>query len=357
MWKTVRRLGARVGGIFCAAAALSGVLAATLAWGSVGGSISGVIKDPSGRVVPGAQVTVRQVSTGLAYQAVSNSKGYYTFPVLPVGQFELDVQAPGFSGYQRNNVALDTNAAITVDVSLEVGSVAQTVSVSDNTLRVETASTQLGQVITGRQITAVPLDGRSYTDLLSLQPGVAPQTTITSTTVQDVGATVLNPSGTLDPGTIAVNGQREFANFFSVNGADVEEDVNAGTAIVPNLDAIDEFRIITSNFDAEYGEFSGGQINVITKSGSNAFHGNAFDFLRNTDLDARNYFSPTRGVFRQNQFGGTIGGPIRHDRIFFFTDYQGTRQTQGIDTGTISVPSTRIAVATSATPAANWWAR
>ena len=127
--------------------------------------------------------------------------------------------------------------------------------------------------------------------------------------MQDVGATVLNPSGTLNPGTIAVNGQREFANFFSVNGADVEEDVNAGTAIIPNLDAIDEFRIITSNFDAEYGEFSGGQINVITKSGSNAFHGNAFDFLRNTDLDARNYFSPTRGVFRQNQFGGTIGGP------------------------------------------------
>jgi hypothetical protein len=127
--------------------------------------------------------------------------------------------------------------------------------------------------------------------------------------VQDVGATVLNPSGTLNPGTISVNGQREFANYFSVNGADVEEDVNAGTAIIPNLDAIDEFRIITSNFDAEYGEFSGGQINVITKSGSNGFHGNAFEFLRNTDLDARNYFSPTRGAFRQNQFGGHLRRP------------------------------------------------
>jgi hypothetical protein len=335
MWKRVRRLTARIAGAFCAVAFLS----TALAWGSVGGSISGTIKDPSGRVVPDAQVTVHQTNTGLAYQAHSNSNGYYIFPVLPVGQYELDVQAAGFSGYQRNDVALDTNAAITLDVSLEVGSVAETVKVSDNTLHVETASTQLGQVITGRQITAVPLDGRSYTDLLSLQPGVAPQTTITSTTVQDVGATVLNPSGTLDPGTIAVNGQREFANYFSVNGADVEEDVNAGTAIVPNLDAIDEFRIITSNFDAEYGEFSGGQINVITKSGSNSFHGNAFEFLRNTDLDARNYFSPTRGDFRQNQFGGTIGGPVRHDKIFFFTDYQGTRQTQGIDTGTISVPS------------------
>src|SRR6202167_394243 len=315
------------------------LLSAAAAWASVGGSIAGTVKDPGGRVIPNASVNVRESTTGLAYQTRSDSKGHYIFPVLPVGHYELQVKAPGFSGYQRTDVVLDTNAALTLDAALEVGGVAQTVSVVDNSLHVETTSTQLGQVITGRQMTAVPLDGRSYTDLLSLQPGVAPQTSITSTTVQDVGATVLNPSGTLNPGTISVNGQREFATYFSVNGADVEEDVNAGTAIVPNLDAIDEFRIITSNFDAEYGEFSGGQINVITKSGSNSFHGNAFEFLRNTDLDARNYFSPTRGAFRQNQFGGTIGGPIRHDRIFFFVDYQGTRQTQGIDTGNISVPS------------------
>jgi hypothetical protein len=316
-----------------------GVLSAALVWASVGGSITGTVKDPAGRVIPNAEVTLREANTGLTHHAHSDSRGFYSFPVLPVGHYDLQVQATGFSGYQRTGVALDTNAALTLDASLQVGGVAQTVSVVDNTLHVETTSTQLGQVITGRQMTAVPLDGRSYTDLLSLQPGVAPQTSITSTTVQDVGATVLNPSGTLNPGNISVNGQREFANYFSVNGADVEEDVNAGTAVIPNLDAIDEFRIITSNFDAEYGEFSGGQINVITKSGSNGFHGNAFEFLRNTDLDARNYFSPTRGAFRQNQFGGTIGGPIRRDRIFFFTDYQGTRQTQGIDTGTISVPS------------------
>jgi hypothetical protein len=186
---------------------------------------------------------------------------------------------------------------------------------------------------------AVPLDGRSFTDLLSLQAGVAPASSITSSTVQDVGATTLSPSGTLNPGTISVNGQREFANYFGVNGSDVEEDVNAGTAIIPNLDAIAEFRIITSNFDAEYGEFSGGQISVITKSGSNGFHGSAFNFLRNTDLNARNYFSPTRGAFRQNQFGGTFGGPLRRNKVFFFADYQGTRQTQGIDTGEISVPT------------------
>jgi len=316
-----------------------GNLSAIVLWASVGGSISGTVKDPSGSVVAGASVTVMEINTGLSHQTRTDSKGYYTFPVLPVGHYVLDVQASGFGEYKREGVVLDTNAALTLNASLVVGSVSQNVTVDDNTLHVETTSTQMGQVITGRQMTAVPLDGRSYTDLLSLQPGVAPATAITSSTVQDVGATILNPSGTLNPGTLSVNGQRETANYFSVNGSDVEEDVNAGTAVIPNLDAISEFRIITSNFDAEYGEYSGGQISVITKSGANAFHGNAFEFLRNTDLDARNYFSPTRGAFRQNQFGGTIGGPIRRDKLFFFLDYQGTRQTQGVDTGNIPVPS------------------
>ena len=329
------------------------IFSSTLAWASVSGTISGTVKDPSGRVVAKANVVVREVNTGLSYQTHTDGRGTYTFPVLPVGRYELDVQSTGFRGYQRTGITLDTNASLTLDAVLEVGSVAETVSVVDDALHVETTSTQMGEVITGRQMTAVPLNGRSYTDLLSLQAGVAPATSITSTTVQDVGATVLNPSGTLNPGTISVNGQREFANFFSLNGSDTEEDVNAGTAIIPNLDSIAEFRIVTSNFDAEYGEFSGGQINVITKSGSNQFHGNAFDFLRNTALDARNYFSPTRGEFDQNQFGGTLGGPIHHDKIFFFVDYQGTRQTQGIDTGDISVPSNADRTGNLADQAAN----
>lgn len=309
------------------------------AWAAVAGSISGTVRDPSGSVVPNADVTVWELNTGIAHETHTDAKGNYTLPVLPVGRYELDVQATGFQTYQRTNIVLDTDAALTLDASLEIGQFTQTVSVSDNTLHVDTVSTQLGEVISGRQMTAVPLNGRSFTDLLSLQPGVAPSTTLSSSTVQDVGATVLEPSGTLNPGTISVNGQRETSNFFSVNGSDAEEDVNAGTAIIPNLDAIAEFRIVTSNFDAEYGEFSGGQVSVVTKSGSNALHGSAFDFLRNTDLDARNYFSPTRGDYQQNQFGGTLGGPIRHDGLFYFLDYQGTRQAQGIDTGEISVPS------------------
>ena len=311
------------------------------AWGSVSGSISGTVKDSSGSVVPNASVSVRELSTGISQQTHSNAKGYYTLPVLPVGHYDLEVQASGFQIYRRKDIILDTDAALTLDAALSVGGDTQTVNVTDNTLHVEAVSTQLGEVISGRQMKAVPLNGRSFTDLLSLQPGVAPSTTIGSSTVQDVGATILDPSGTLNPGTISVNGQRETANYFNVNGSDAEEDVNAGTAIIPNLDAIAEFRIVTSNFDAEYGEFSGGQISLITKSGDNGLHGSAFNFLRNTDLDARDYFSPTRGAYRQNQFGGTLGGPIRRDKVFFFTDYQGSRQTRGIDTGEISVPSNK----------------
>ena len=325
--------------IFFALALCAGFLSPVSAWASVGGSISGSVTDRGNRAVANADISVRELATGISYETHADGKGHYAFPILPVGHYELQVKEGGFQLYQRTGIVLDTDAALTLDASLQVGDVAQTVRVTDNTLHVETESTQLGQVVTGRQMSAVPLDGRSYTDLLSLQPGIAPETSITSATVQDIGATILSPSGTLNPGTISVNGQREFANFFSVNGSDSEEDVNAGTAILPNLDSIAEFRIVTSNFDAEYGEFSGGQVSVITKSGGNGFHGNAFDFLRNTSLDARNYFSPTRGVFRQNQFGGTFGGPVRKDKLFFFADYQGTRQTQGVDTGTIGVPS------------------
>jgi hypothetical protein len=319
---------------------LSIIVACTgVAVASVGGSISGTVKDPTGSVVPNAKVTLRENATGLVYQSSTDNKGFYRLPVLPVGRYELAIDAAGFKRYQRLDITLDTDAALNLDAALQIGEDVQTVSVTDDAIHVETTSTQMGEVITGRQMTSVPLNGRSYTDLLSLQPGVAPATAITSSTVQDVGATVLQPSGTLNAGTISVNGQRESANAFEVNGSDTEEDVNSGTSIVPNLDSIAEFRIITNNFDAEYGEYSGGQILVVTKSGSNTFHGSGFEFLRNTDLDARNYFSPTRGAFRQNQFGGTIGGPIRKDKLFFFADYQGTRQTQGVDTGNISVPT------------------
>jgi hypothetical protein len=309
------------------------------AWAGVGGSISGTVTDSSAAAVVKADVTATNTDTGLRQTTVTDDRGFYSYPNLPIGKYELEVASAGFRSYHRTGIVLDANSALKINVILDVGEKTDAVLVVDNPLLVDTISTQNGQVVSGRQMTAVPLNGRSFTDLLTLQPGVAPATSITSETVQDVGASVLSPSGDLNPGTISINGQREFANGFIVNGSDVQEDVNMGTAIVPNLDSIAEFRILTNNFDAEYGEFSGGQINVVTKSGSNVFHGDVFEFVRNTDLDARNYFSPARGAFDQNQFGGTFGGPIRKDKVFFFGDYQGTRSTQGVDTGQIPVPS------------------
>ncbi len=305
----------------------------------VGGSISGTVKDPSGAAVAQATISLVNNSTGVQQSASSDGRGTYTFPVLAIGEYVLEVNHAGFQPYRRTGIALDANSALLVDVVLQVGQRKDAITVSDNAAHVETSSSQMGEVIAGSTMTGVPLNGRSYTDLLALQSGVAPATSITSSTVQDVGASAFSPSGDLNSGNISINGQREFANSFMVNGSDVEEDVNMGTAIIPNLDSISEFRILTNNFDAEYGEYSGGQINVITKSGSNEFHGDVFEFLRNTSLDARNYFSPTRGSFDQNQFGGTLGGPVRRNKIFFYSDYQGTPQTQGVDTGLIPVPS------------------
>ncbi len=316
--------------LFCASA---------MAHASGGGSISGRVKDPSGSYIVNAEIQLREVNTNQVYSTHTDAHGYYRLPVLAVGRYTLTASAPGFAPYSRTDIVLSTDDALTLDAPLTIASQSASVTVTETPAHLDPDNTQLGEVISGRQMTAVPLNGRSYTDLLSLQAGVAPQTSITSQTVQDVGATQLSPSGTLNPGTVSINGQREFANAFLVNGADVEEDVNSGTAIVPNLDSIDEFRILISNFDAQYGGYSGGQIKVVTKAGTNRFHGSAFDFLRNTDLDARNYFSQTRGDFHQNQYGGTIGGPVRKDKLFFFADYQGTRQSVGVDSGLIPVPT------------------
>ena len=227
-----------------------------------------------------------------------------------------------------------------INVTLEVGEQSETVTVSVNAIRVDTVSTQLGEVVPSTTMTTLSLNGRSYTDLLAIQPGVIPMTTIQSNSVIMAGVTgPVSPSGGLNPGIVSVSGQRETANGFYVNGGDVQERMNGGTGVVPNLDSIEEFRLLTNNFDPEYGNYNGGIVNVVTKSGSDTLHGNLFEFFRNTNLDARNYFSPERAAFEQHQPGGTIGGPIKKGKIFFFGDYQATRTTQGIETGNIPVPS------------------
>ena len=307
---------------------------AIIARAGITGSISGTVKDPSGAVMPGVTVTVTSISTGVRSTTITDGKGFYGFPTLNVDTYGVAVAHAGFRPFVESGVRIDANSAILIDIQLQLGQLSDTVTVQSNTLQVETQSTQMGDVIEGPTITSVPLNGRSYIDLLALQPGVSPYTGDDT-----AGGTVAAPiSGNLNNGTQSINGGRPEANGFMVNGADAEEGLHNGAAIVPNLDAIAEFRIITNNFNAEYGNYSGGQINVVTKSGSNEFHGDLFDFLRNTDLDAKNYFSPSRGVFIQNQFGGIFGGPIKKNKLFFFVDYQGTRQILGA-TQNYPVPS------------------
>ncbi len=298
----------------------------------VTGTIFGVVRDKSQAVVAGAHVSATNVGTNLTVEAVSAANGEYRILALPAGTYRVTATATGFQEFAATGIDLKVNDKYKLDVVLEVGSVQQTVSVEANAAQVETESTQLGEVIETKALLSLPLNGRSYIDLLGLQAGVAP---VTSGSIQQDRPV----SGNLSSGNVSVNGQRETANAFLVNGSDVSEGRNMGAGLIPNLDSIAEFRLITNSFDAEYGRFSGSVMNAITKSGTNGFHGAAFEFLRNDDLDARNFFDPTKSELRQNQFGYAVGGPFLRNKLFWFTDYQGTRQVQGASTGLVTVPT------------------
>ncbi len=313
------------------------LLGAAAVWASISGSISGIVTDQSGSLVPNAPVTAINEDTGVKSTIKTDSKGFYNFPDLPVGNYDLEVAQPGFKTFRKTAVRIDANSEVRVDVKLEIGEIAEKVTVHSDVVQVETQSTQMGEVIGTEKILATPLNGRDFTNLLSLQPGVVPFQYANALQDNNLSDRSVGGSKDLNVGAQAINGQRETSNGFMVNGANVQEGKNNGTAVIPNLDSIEEFRIITNNFDAEYGNYSGGQINVVTKSGTNSYHGSVFEFLRNTDLDARNYFTGPIGKFIQNQFGGTVGGPIKKDKLFFFADYQGTRQIFG-PTQTAEVP-------------------
>ncbi len=341
-------IGIRGKALFRIAVAVFLIFSSWFAAGSIraaaGGSISGTVKDSTDAAIPDTAVIARNVDTGAQQTVNANAEGFYSFTVLPVGHYEIETFRPGFKPYKRTGLVIDIDTKLQIDVILEVGEQSQQVTVSATATTVdttpETISTNLGEVVPASQVEAIPLNGRSYTDLLAIQPGVSPVSTQTPTSVIMAGVTgTINPSGDLNPGNVSIDGQRESANGFMVNGTDVQEHMNGGTSVIPNLDSIDEFRVLTNNFDPEYGNYNGGMINVVTKSGTNSFHGDAFEFLRNTSLDAKNFFDSTRGRFQQNQFGGTLGGPIKKDKVFAFLDYQGTRTIEGITSSKTAVPS------------------
>jgi hypothetical protein len=308
------------------------------AWANESSSISGSVVDSTGAAIPGATIVLKNLDSGQRDNSLSDSNGSYSFSVA-VGRYEIQIASSGFKVFLQGPILIAERAALRLDATLAVESAGTVVEVSAETPSIDLSTTQVGESLSAKKISSVPLNGRSFTDLLATQPGVIPASSAQPNAVVMSGCTNTPPSGDLDAGNLSVSGQRETANGFSVNGSIVEEGFNNGTAVVPNLDSIDSLRVLTNNFDAEQGNFSGGQVQVTTKSGGNAIHGSAFEFLRNTGLDARNYFAAERAAYDRNQYGGSLGGPIRRDKAFFFLDYQGTQMTEGQETGSVFVPS------------------
>lgn len=299
--------------LFCFALLAAGVQAQNLS-----STIAGTVKDKTGAVIAGVSVTATNEATNVANTVQTNADGAYAFLSLPVGTYDVEAKQPGFTNYKQTGITLNINDHITVDIALEVGAVTQTVEVSATAAHVDTSSATLGNVINGQTIEDQPLINRSYIDLMGLQAGV------------NVSTGSGSVSGQLSAGNVSVSGSRTDANGFSVNGGTVEEGEGNGTSIIPNADSIAEFKIITNSAAAEYGHYSGGAISVVTKSGTNSFHGDGFEFFRNQNFNAVGYYKQPNPTYSQNQFGGTIGGPIKKNKLFFFGDYQGTRFNESV---------------------------
>ena len=301
---------------------------------------SGAVTDVSGAAVARAHLRLERPGRP-ALQTETDDKGRFRLPIETEPETAvLTVEAPGFQTYSES-VALSGEDREALSICLNVAVALSSVEVQgDDGTAPEPTNTQQGEILSQNQLALLPLNGRSFTDLLALSPGVAPASSAQPNAVVMSGVASTPPSGDLNIGALSVSGQRETSNAFRVNGSDVQEDVNMGIAIVPTLDSIATLEVLTSSFDAKLGNGSGGQISVETRSGGARMHGSVYDYIRNTAFDARNYFSRTRAPFHQNQFGGTVGGPVSHAaKLFFFADYQGTRKTQGIDTGLIAVPT------------------
>jgi hypothetical protein len=294
-----------------------------------GGRILGRISDPSGAVLSGVKITATNDATGVGHESQSNETGDYTFPDLPVGSYSLAFNLTGFKKSVRHNIALDVNQVITLNMTLQLGTTQEVVDVTSEAPLVDTSSTQLGAVVNNRSVNELPLNQRDAYQFLQLQPGVQSQ----------LGSSGSTFYGSDSNGSVSVNGGRDRANNFSVNGGDANDQFVNLPTVQPAPDAIEEFRVISNTFDAEYGRNSGAVVNVVTKSGTNQWHGNVYEYFRNTVLNAQGYFNTVKPQENQNQFGGTFGGPLRKDKTFFFVSYEGRRVRQGISGQTVIVPT------------------
>ena len=294
---------------------------------STGGRIRGTVTDPSGAAVADAKVTLVNEGTNATREAQTSSTGEYLFLEVPVGSYEVDVARDGFKKFARKGIVLVLNEIAGIDIALQVGSAVDTVEVTGAPPVIDTTTTQLGAVMTDQSVRELPLNSRNTYQLLQLQPGVQSQ----------LGADLFY--GSNNPGVVSVNGGRGRSNNYMVNGGDGNDIFVNGPAIQPSPDAIEEFRVLTNTFDAEYGRNSGSVVNVVTKSGTNNVHGDVYEFFRNKVFNSKGFFDNSVPDYQQNQFGATLGGPIKKDKTFIFGSYEGNRLAQGISSGNVFLPT------------------
>ncbi len=298
-----------------------GVLAQTT------GTIQGTVKDASGSLIPGAKVTAKLEGAAVKRSVNSDPSGEFVLPSLPVGLYTVEIEATGFKKFSQPHVEVTLGHVINISGALELGEITETVTVYGEAASVETSSTQLGAVMNSRAVVNLPLNSRDTYQLLQLQPGVQSQQGY------DLFA------GSDNAGVVSVNGGRGRANNFNVNGGDANDLFIATPAVEPSPDTIEEFRVLTNTFDAEYGRNSGSVVNVVTKGGTNEFHGDLYEFFRNTALDTRGFFDTAKPKFNQNQYGGTLGGPVKKNRTFFFLSAENRVIRQGIPSDLVIVPT------------------
>ncbi len=325
---------------------LSAGLSGTAAAQDITGSIRGLLTDQSGATVSGATVTVRNIDQGVNIRTIqSTGQGEYVAPLLPVGRYSVNVEANGFKKYSQTGIVVNANDRLTVDVTLQPGAVTETVTVEATPLQVELESPALEGLISGTQVRELPLNNRNYEQLVTLQPGV------TSNASDQIYVGTTNPTGSVNIVSFSVNGNRQSQNNWTIDGADnVDHGSNITLLVYPSVDAIAEFKVERSNYSPEFGRSASGQINVITRSGTNAFHGGLYEFFRNDVLNANSALNNRNGiprpVLRYNDFGGTIGGPFfipgvyneNREKTFFFFSEEVRRVTTPV-TQTAFVPT------------------
>jgi hypothetical protein len=307
---------------FCLLVGLSG----SLVYGQATGSFSGTVSDKAGAVIAGATVRITSEATGLTREAKTDDSGHYLVPLLPVAFFTIHVEAQGFAPAEQHGIRLQVDEHSELDFTLQPASVSTSVEVNATEVAVETANPTLGQVITSEEVAQLPLNGRNFVQLATLTPGTTQSTSPVSFFTNGASS----EAATRGAFSLSSGGSREQETDWLLDGNDNNQLDEGGIAIFSDIDDIQEFKVLTYNYSAEYGERAGPTVLVTTKSGSNQWHGSLFEFFRNTSLDAYNYFTHTQQKFNLNQFGGSFGGPIKKDKTFFFLDYQAKMQREGV---------------------------